>query len=579
MSMAHGRGMVAALMLGAFPAGLGAQGTALSPAERARVDAVFKEHDKAGVPGCALGVMRGGRLAYARGYGMADLERRIPITPRTLFDVGSTSKQFTAAAIVLLALDGKLSLDDDVRRYVPTLPDYGAPITIDHLLRHTSGLRDYNGLLSLAGHTLEEATTDSQALDLVIRQRRLNFPTGSRHEYSNSGYFLMSVIVQRVTGKSLTEFTRERIFLPLGMKETGFRNDYAMLIPGRALGYAPNETGGFKNSMSNWEQTGDGALHLSIEDVLRWDQNFYRPRVGGAPFVARLQEQGRLANGDTISYARGLYVNQYRGLRRVEHSGDWVGYHAAYARFPDHHTSIAIFCNSDGIGPGELADRVADIVLARAFPKAHPGLATGKPAAAPPRPDTAAGLPLRDRLVGSYYADRTAGVYRVVADSGRLALNAFGRALPLSPTGPLAFAVVGIPVEVRFVAGRAGPARALGLRIGSGEWEEAMRFTPAAPAPEELRGYAGGYYSAELDATWPLVVENGRLAPQGPALAYLESEGGGEADSALLPAMKDAFTLGGGAFLRFTRDPSGRITGFDLSASRMRGIRFEAQSE
>jgi CubicO group peptidase (beta-lactamase class C family) len=251
-----------------------------SAAERARIDAVFKAYDKPHVPGCALGVMQHGRLAYGRGYGWADLERNIPITTATLFDVGSTSKQFAAASISLLVQEHKLAYTDDIRKYIPEMPDYGAPITIDNLMRHTSGLRDYTGLLTLAGHTLEEATTDSQALASIVRQRHLNFPTGSKYEYSNTGYFLLSVIIQRVTGTPLADFARTRNFLPLGMKDTRYRNHAAMLIPNRALGYAPDDSAGFRNSMSNWEQTGDGAVQQSFRVALAWVENFYHPRVG-----------------------------------------------------------------------------------------------------------------------------------------------------------------------------------------------------------------------------------------------------------------------------------------------------------
>ena len=287
---------IAATMCCIGPAALAADavngsGTeAVSAADIAKIDALFAQYDKPSSPGCALGVMRNGRLAYARGYGMADIERKVPITPASLFDIASTSKQFSAAAVVLLALDGKLSLSDDVRKYVPELPDYGAPITIDHLLHHTSGLRDYIGLLSLAGIAYDQISTDEQTLAILARQRQLNFPTGTRHEYSNTGYFLLSVIVQRVSGQPMAKFSRERIFEPLGMTSTRIRDDYAMLIPGRALGYAPAEDGTFKLAIVNWQQTGDGAVQLSIEDALKWDENFYQPKLGGAAFVERLQE-------------------------------------------------------------------------------------------------------------------------------------------------------------------------------------------------------------------------------------------------------------------------------------------------
>jgi CubicO group peptidase (beta-lactamase class C family) len=560
-----------ALALLLAPASLTAQASParVEAAERARIDAVFKAYDKPHVPGCALGVMQNGQLAYGRGYGWADLERNVPITTASLFDIGSTSKQFAAASISLLVQEHKLAFTDDIRKYIPEMPDYGAPITIDNLMRHTSGLRDYTGLLTLGGHTLEEATTDSQALASIVHQRHLNFPTGSKYEYSNTGYFLLSVIIQRATGKSLADFARERIFLPLGMTSTVYRNHAAMLIPNRALGYAPADSGGFRNSMSNWEQTGDGAVQLSVRDALKWDGNFYHPRVGGPAMVEQLQERGRLANGDTINYARGLEIDHYRGLRRVQHGGDWVGYHTAYARFPDQHTSVLIMCNSDGISPTELADKVSDIVLARSFlPKAM--------AKTPRRDSTSAArvssspIPI-SRLVGSYYASSTDEVARITAAGDSLSLGLVGRSLPLEASGPARYAVVGLPVSVEFLENGGAPARAVRIYVGSELRDEAVRFTAVTPSMEQLRELTGSYHSPELLVTWPVTLEGDHLV--------LNKGAGKDEDISgkLEPAMTDSFTAGSG-LVHFTRDASGQVTGFEVSASRMRGIRFDRKT-
>ena len=560
-----------ALVLLLAPAPLTAQASParLGAAERARIDAVFKAYDKPHVPGCALGVMQNGQLAYGRGYGWADLERNVPITTASLFDIGSTSKQFVAASISLLVQEHKLAYTDDIRKYIPEMPDYGAPITIDNLMRHTSGLRDYTGLLTLGGHTLEEATTDSEALASIVHQRHLNFPTGSKYEYSNTGYFLLSVIIQRVTGKSLADFARERLFLPLGMTSTVYRNHAAMLIPNRALGYAPADGGGFQNSMSNWEQTGDGAVQLSVRDALKWDENFYHPRVGGPAMVEQLQERGRLANGDTIDYARGLEIDHYRGLRRVQHGGDWVGYHTAYARFPDQHTSVLIMCNSDGISPTELADQVSDIVLARSFPPEAIAKAPRRDSTSAARVSSSP-IPI-SRLVGSYYASSTDEVARITAAGDSLSLGLVGRSLPLEASGPARYAVAGLPVSVEFLENGDGPARAVRIYVGSELRDEAVRFTAVAPGVEQLRELTGSYYSPELLVTWPVTLEGDHLV--------LNKGAGKDEDISgkLEPAMTDGFTAGSG-LVHFTRDASGHVTGFEVSASRMRGIRFDRKT-
>ena len=273
-----------------------AQSRALSPQDTQAIDAVFTDYDKPASPGCMLGVVADGAFLYTRGYGRANLEHDVAFTPQTVFDIGSTSKQFLATAILLLEQDGKLSLDDDIRKYLPEVPDYGQPITIRHLLTHTSGLRDYITLLTLAGWQMEDVTSPAQALDLVSRQKGLDFQPGAEFAYSNTGFFLPSLIVERVSGKGLAAFAAERIFRPAGMHATRYMDDHAAVVPGRATGYEPSGTG-FRVALSNWEQLGDGAVQTSIADLLKWDANFYAPTVGGARLVQALQTPGRLASG------------------------------------------------------------------------------------------------------------------------------------------------------------------------------------------------------------------------------------------------------------------------------------------
>jgi len=283
-------------------------------------DEVFADLSMPGSPGCALAVARGGKIVYKKGYGLANIEEGVPITPQTVFDIGSTSKQFTSASILLLEKQGKLSVQDDVRKYLPEIPDYGHKITILHLLNHTSGLRDYLTLFDLAGVNTDSVTTDDDALAIIARQKALNFEPGSDWLYSNSGFFLLSVIVKRVSGKSLREFAAENIFEPLEMKHTVFRNEHTQLVPNRALAYDPKE-GGYVLNVSYFEQTGDGAVHTSVEDLLKWDENFYSGKLGGEAFLNEIQEPGKLNSGKTLDYAKGLFVGRYRGLRFVDHGG------------------------------------------------------------------------------------------------------------------------------------------------------------------------------------------------------------------------------------------------------------------
>ena len=390
----------------------------------AAVDEVFEDLTASGSPGCALGVYRNGQMIYAKGYGLANVEESVPITPKSVFDIGSTSKQFTAASILLLEKQGKLSVNDDVRKYLPELPDYGNKITILNLLNHTSGLRDYLTLMELAGIPTDSVTTDEDALALIARQRALNFAPGSEWLYSNTGFFLLSTIVKRVSGKTLREFAGENIFTPLGMTQTQFRDSHTSLIANRALAYDANEKrGGYTLNVSYFEQTGDGAVHTSVEDLLKWDENFYTGQIGGKIFLAELQEHGKLNNGKVLDYAKGLNVAEYRGLHTVRHGGSWGGYRAELLRFPDQHFSVACLCNVGNANPARRANEVADVYLASLMKakdlKKELDAVRKKEISGPPL--TAEQL---QAYVGDYWSEELGVTYRLGIQDGNLKLAA-----------------------------------------------------------------------------------------------------------------------------------------------------------
>jgi CubicO group peptidase (beta-lactamase class C family) len=342
------------------PARVSAQSEALT----ARVDQVFAPWSKPDSPGCALAVIKDGKIIYQRGYGMADLEHNLAITPASVFYVGSVSKQFTAFAIALLAQQGKLSLDDEVRKHLPELPSYGAPITVRHLLHHTSGLRDYNTLLALAGRRGDEAFNNDDVLEITARQKELNFKPGEQFLYSNTGYGLLALIAERASGMRLSAFAEAHIFKPLGMTETHFHDDQSRLVKHRADGYGPKPGGGFQLDTPVNERAGAGGVFATVGDLAKWDQNFYDGRVGGLELIKQLHTPGQLNNGQVLDYAFGLRVTTYRGLRVVEHGGSLGGYRAQLTRFPDQRFSIACLCNLGSINPGRLANQVAEIYLA-----------------------------------------------------------------------------------------------------------------------------------------------------------------------------------------------------------------------
>ncbi len=334
-----------------------------TPAAAGGVDELFAGFAEQPSPGCAVAVVERGRVILARGYGLADLDRQTPITPRTVFEIASLSKQFTAASVLLLAERGRLSLNDDVRRYLPELPRYDATITLNHLLHHTSGLPSYIDLLVRSGKRYQDVTTDADALAALAGQPRLEFPPGAAFKYSDTGYFLLSLVVRRATGKTLREFAAENLFAPLGMSDTQILDDSTRRIPRRAAAYSPAAGGGFQGNESNWEQTGDGAVNTTVLDLARWDGNFYSGAVGGKTLIDAMTTPGSLAGGRPLSYGGGLFLDRFHGLRRVRHPGSWGGYCAELMRLPDQGLSVITLCNLGSADPTGLSERVAELYL------------------------------------------------------------------------------------------------------------------------------------------------------------------------------------------------------------------------
>jgi CubicO group peptidase (beta-lactamase class C family) len=329
----------------------------------AHVDRLFDAWRDSTGPGCALGVSRNGAVVYERGYGMANLETGTPIQPSSIFHVASVAKPFTATAVMLLARDGKLSVDDDIRKYVPEIPDYGTPITIRHLLTHTSGLRDQWELIGLSrGRFEEDRITEADVMDIVVRQKALNFTPGTERVYSNTGFTLLAVIVKRVAGTSLRDFADERVFKPLGMARTHFHDDYTMLVPGRTSAYAPR-AGGWRVSIPNFDVYGATNLFTTVGDLLKWEANFERPVVGDRAMFDQMETPGRLSNGEPTGYGFGLGIGRYRGARLIEHDGADAGYRSYVGRFPDQGLAVAVLCNAATADPGALARGVADVYL------------------------------------------------------------------------------------------------------------------------------------------------------------------------------------------------------------------------
>lgn len=522
-----------------------------------RVDSVFADFDRTDQPGCVLGVYRDQRIAYARGYGMANLELGIALSPQSFLDIGSTSKQFAAYAIGLLEQDGKLSRTDRIRKYLPELGGYAEAITVEQMIQHTSGLRDYLVLMSLVGHRTEDWTDARDALGLIVRQREANFAPDSEWLYSNTGYFLLAEIVERVSGKTLRAFAAERIFGPLEMRGTHFHDDHAMLVPGRATGHSPKDEGGFGIDMSNFEQTGDGAVLTSVEELLRWDTNFYTGQVGGMDLVRRQQVPGTLASGAPIEYASGLFISKYRGQPTVSHGGAWAGYRAELLRFPDQRTSFAVLCNRGDANPSRRAERVADVVLGGALePAGAANTMPAGPAAAP------VSLP-RESLAqrAGIWKGRATGEVRIIELAGNQLVLKLGRDLPLVPLSADRFSILG-SYSIRFETENGKPVLVPEQdALGKDRFELVPPFRPGAA---QLAAFAGNYYAPELDVTWRITADS----------AGLRAELRGRELAKLVPTYQDHFSSPQGSSLAFRRGSGGRVTGFSVQAGRVRNIVF-----
>jgi CubicO group peptidase (beta-lactamase class C family) len=387
------------------------------PAFEKSVDNLFSRW-KTSTPGCAVGVAVGGKPVLLKAYGMADLEHNVPNTPETVFESGSVAKQFTAMAIMLLLQDGRLSLDDQVRKHIPELPDYGVPLTIRHMLTHTSGLRDWGSIASIAGapRTTREYT-HAHVLDIVSRQKALNFPPGTQWSYSNTGFNLAAVIVDRVSGTSFADFSKRRIFEPLGMTSTHWRDDHRRIVKNRAIAYSTAAVG-YEIEMPFENVHGNGGLLTTVGDLLKWNENFVRPVVGDAKLLMQMQTVGKYNDGRDLDYGLGLYVRPLDGVKNVYHSGSTAGYRAHLNRFPESHTSVAVLCNASDGEATQAANNVSRIYLNKSVISG--GIVGGITGGIPKPPAPTATL---SDFVGDYWSDEAETKLTALVDKNRLVLQ------------------------------------------------------------------------------------------------------------------------------------------------------------
>jgi CubicO group peptidase (beta-lactamase class C family) len=467
-------------------------------ARSASTAAVFEKFAHGIQPGCAVAVIESGKLVHATGYGFADIGRGVRIDADTVFNIASTSKQFTAFALLLLARDGRLALDDSVRKFVPELPQYADAVTLRQLMHHTGGLRSYVELLLLGDRTFAERTTREEALRAIVRQRGADDDPGHAFAYSNTGYFLMSLVIERVSGQSLKDFSQANIFSPLGMRSTSIVDRYPAEIPQLARGYSVSEAG-TSISESAWEQTGDGQVHTTVRDLALWDANFYDPRIGDSAIIDTMLRTGVLNDGHAVGYGGGLFLSTRSGLAAVSHGGGWAGYRSELLRFPERQLSVIVLSNRDDVDACALAQKVAEIQL-------------DPPHAAQTHP-----LPHLVALCGSVaHRPVQAGTYRgefgqhvrILANGERHAIAWGGgeHALTRRADGLLEFTAGG---DSFLAASHAAPDGRIHFSVQLGD--ETADYVAVEPWATDIAHYAGRYVSDECDGHIDLNPEDDHL--------------------------------------------------------------------
>lgn len=511
------------------------------------VDQVFAAYAQSTNPGCSVGVVHGGRFVYQKSYGSASLELNVPLSRNSVFYVGSIAKQFTAASIVLAAERGYLGLDDNVRKYIPELPTYEHGITLREMLQQTSGFRDFFDLIYLFGHDPSEFNTPKEILGLIRRQKGLNNVPGAEWVYSNTNYFLLGVVLQRATGKTLAEFAAENIFRPLGMNQTSFYDDASVVVPGRVAAYNAGTNGRFLvNWSTSYAVVGGGGLMTTVDDLLRWDNNFYVDRLGKGTLQKELETPGVLKDGNKIAYGMGLIPGNYRGLPIIEHNGSNFGYTADLLRFPDQRFTVITLCNVSNTNPEEKSRQLADIYLkAEMQPDSTPIDAVDQ------------NLPPPDPFAGQYFDQRTRTIYSFSASNGHLRAwgsdlrrknanqfyDLFGDLFTFEGSGATARVTLNMNGEMYFVGTR----------------REESHLNDAA-----LQAFVGVYKSPELDGAVQLAVENNNLT-----FTF-----GTNTPIGLTPIASDEFHAGSSFWLQFQRNKSGQVSGLRLFMPTARGFEF-----
>ncbi|TVR31037.1 MAG: class A beta-lactamase-related serine hydrolase [Balneolaceae bacterium] len=530
------------------------------PANSERVselDAIFSSWDSSDTPGCAVGVSKDGRHVLNRAWGMADLEHMVPNTPSTIFEAGSVSKQFVSASVILLALEGELSLEDDIRDYVPEMPDYGDVITLRHLMNHTSGLRDWGSVTSVSGWGRGNRTHNhDHVIDILSRQTQLNFPPGERYSYSNSGYNLLAIVVERVSGMPFADYSTQKIFEPLGMTSTQWRDDYTRIVKGRSSAYSGNAGGNtFTINRPIENVHGNGGLLTTVDDLLTWNYALSTSYFSDE-FNRELHQQGVLNGGRTISYASGVMIDSDHGQPQVVHTGATSGYRAYLSYYPDQKLSVALLCNVTGANPGGLGSAVSKIFLGEDVLESE---------AEQQERVSLSEEELRPKN-GIWIDPRNYRHVKISLENGDLKIDGGPALNPVSSTD---FQLGNSSTTYRFINSEESERPFIHV-IREGYPEEILTpVNSSNPDNSNLSIYTGTFQSPDAETELKIELEGDKLVVNRRPNSSFE----------LMPVYEDAFLARGFELIRFIRSNNGQIAQFTYSGGRVYDLRFNRVAE
>ncbi len=544
-----------------FLAGLGLKAQApTSSVSEQQIDSIFRTFNDINKPGASVAVVSKGEIVFKKGYGSAQLEYDIPVSPATVFHIASVSKQFTAFAILLLQEEGKLSFDDDIRKYIPEVPDFGKTITLRHLASHTSGLRDQWDLLGMAGWRWDDVITKEHILKLVAKQKELNFEPGAEYTYCNTGFTLLAEVVARVSGQTFAEYTEEKMFKPLKMNSTLFYDDHEKIVKNRAYSYHTTDTG-YKKSVLNYANVGATSLFTTVEDLALWAMNFNRLKVGNEKIITEMNTLAVLNDGNTFGGAYGQFVNTHRGLNQIQHSGGDAGFRSYLGRFPDQDFAVMVFTNLAESNPASLSLQVADLFLKDHF-KETPESQTTNSVSPTFIKLNAEQL---ERFTGHYWNE--AGSYARKIHVEKDTLRYFrgpGNESLLAPLSKDEFKMLNVGVDLRVTFKEKGKKKQMVVVIDGGDPIISDEFSPPNYSTEDLNAFLGTYYSPELSTYYTFIIKEGNLVGTHPRVS----------DFGLTVVKNDMFSSDGG-MINFQRNDKNEITGLKVSTGRVRNLWFE----